>query len=136
HGIIKPSQEIIDASGLEEAYFIKRIRYANNQPLAIENQYYPVQIGTELANYDIEKGTLYDLLEQKLHIKLSEAEQIITSSHLSKKDAELLGLEESVNVLNTERLLYDQAGKLIEYYKGSFRSDMYSFRIKLSKKLM
>ncbi|WP_257351641.1 GntR family transcriptional regulator [Pseudalkalibacillus decolorationis] len=134
HGIVKPSQDIIDATGFDEAYFIKRIRYANDKPLAIELQYYPVEIGMKLAQFDIGKGTLYDLLEQKLHIKLADAEQIITSSYLSEEDAELLGLTESINVLNTERLLFDQDEKLIEYYIAYFRADMYSFRINLSKK--
>ncbi|MBU8878610.1 GntR family transcriptional regulator [Bacillus sp. FJAT-29790] len=134
HGKVRPPKEIIDATGFEEAYYIKRIRFANDQPLAIEVQYYPVEIGEKLAQYDIEKGTLYDILEQKLHIKLAEAEQIITSSYLSKEDAKLLGVEESLNVLTTERLLMDIDDHLIEYYIASFRSDLYSFRIKLSKR--
>ncbi|MFK9094610.1 GntR family transcriptional regulator [Bacillus salipaludis] len=134
HGKVKPPKEIIAATGFEEAYYIKRIRYANDQPLAIEIQYYPVEIGERLAKYDIEKGTLYDLLEQKLHIKLAEAEQVITSSYLSKEDAELLGVKESLNVLNTERLLLDIDDNLIEYYIASFRADLYSFRINLSKR--
>jgi GntR family transcriptional regulator len=134
HGKVKPSKEIIAATGFEEAYYIKRIRYANDQPLAIEIQYYPVEIGERLAKYDIEKGTLYDLLEQKLQIRLAEAEQIITSSYLSLEDAALLGVTESINVLNTERLLVDIDDNLIEYYVASFRADLYSFRINLSKR--
>ncbi|WNS73539.1 GntR family transcriptional regulator [Bacillus sp. DTU_2020_1000418_1_SI_GHA_SEK_038] len=134
HGRVIPPQEIIDTTGFQEAYYIKRIRYADDQPLAIEIQYYPVEIGEQLAKYDIDKGTLFDILEQNLHIKLSEAKQIITSSFLSKGDAELLGLPENTNVLNTERLLMDVDDQLIEYYIASFRADMYSFRINLSKK--
>ena len=136
HGRVIPSQEIIDTTGFKEAYYIKRIRYADDQPLAIEIQYYPVEIGEQLAKYDIDKGTLFDILEQNLHIKLSEAKQIITSSFLSKEDAELLGLPENASVLNTERLLMDNDDQLIEYYIASFRADMYSFRINLSKKYM
>lgn len=60
NGIVVPAKEIVEASGLTEAYFIKRIRYANDKPLALESQYYPIEIGESLAQYDIEKGTLYD----------------------------------------------------------------------------
>ncbi|MFK2825118.1 GntR family transcriptional regulator [Bacillus sp. B190/17] len=134
HGTIIPPHEIVEATGLEKAYFIKRIRYANDIPLAIELQYYPVEIGEKLAQLDIDKGTLFDLIEENLGIKLAEAEQLITSSFLSKEDAELLGVSDSFNVLNTERKLMDHSGRLIEYYVAFFRSDMYSFRIKLSKK--
>jgi GntR family transcriptional regulator len=133
HGIIEPTKDIAVVSGFNKAYYIKRIRYANDKPLALELQYYPVEIGERLAQFDIEKGTLYDLLEQRLDIRFAEAEQIITSTYLSKEEAELLGVPESTSVLHIERLLSDVNGNLIEYYSAFFRSDMYSFRIKLSK---
>ncbi|MCM3570385.1 GntR family transcriptional regulator [Neobacillus mesonae] len=136
HGIVTTPDEIREVTGLKEAYYIKRIRYANDIPMAIEVQYYPVEIGRKLAEFDIEKGTLYDFLEENLQIKFSDAEQIITSGQLSREDAELLGIPESLNVLITERLLTDQDGELIEYYNANYRSDMYSFRIKLSRKNM
>lgn len=134
HGIVQSPEEVFAAIGQKETYYIKRIRYANGQPLAIENQYYPLEIGKKLATYDIEKGTLFDILEQQMHIQLAEAKQIITSSPLSSEDAKLLNVPEAFNVLNTERLLMDYEGNLIEYYHASFRGDMYSFRIHLSKK--
>ncbi|WP_286228755.1 GntR family transcriptional regulator [Neobacillus mesonae] len=134
HGIVKTSEDIKEVTGFDEAYYIKRIRYANDIPIAMEVQYYPVEIGEKLAQFDIEKGTLFDFLEEDLQIKFSEAEQIITSGQLTKEDAELMELPESINVLVTERLLMDQEGDLIEYYLAYFRSDMYSFRIKLSRK--
>ncbi|WP_053363497.1 GntR family transcriptional regulator [Bacillus sp. FJAT-27251] len=134
HGIVKPAREIVDASGLHEAYFIKRIRYADKWPFAVELQYYPVELGKELAKHDIDKGTLYDLLEQKMGLKLAEAEQIITSTNFTEEDAELLQLHGKSNALHIERLLSDSHGSLIEYYSGFFRSDMYSFKIRLSRK--
>lgn len=134
HGVVKPPADVQKITGFDEAYYIKRVRYANDIPLAIEIQYYPVEVGKLLAQHDIDKGTLFDLLEQKLNIKLADAEQIITSSKLSSEDAELLDVEESQHVLLTERMLHDELGELIEYYLAYFRSDMYSFRIKLSRK--
>lgn len=134
HGKIKAPEEVFEVTGWQEVYYIKRIRYADGQPLAIENQYYPLEIGERLARYDIEKGTLFDILEQQLNIKLADAKQIITGSYLSSEDAMLLNVPESFHVLNTERILYDIDGNLIEYYHASFRADLYSFRIHLSKK--
>ncbi|WP_182917125.1 GntR family transcriptional regulator [Bacillus sp. PK3_68] len=134
HGVINPPADIIEATGFKIAYFIKRVRYANDIPLAIELQYYPVDIGSKLAEFDIDKGTLFDLMEENLGIQLAEAEQLLTSGFLSAEDAELLDVPDLFNVLNTERKLWDHSGRLVEYYVASFRSDMYSFRMKLSKK--
>lgn len=134
HGIIVSPEEVFNATGWEEVYYIKRLRYADGQPLAIEEQYYPLEIGESLSTYDVNKGTLFDILEQKLNIKLADAKQIITSSYLKGEDAKLLGVSDSLSMLNIERLLSDVNGNLIEYYYASFRADLYSFRIDLSKK--
>ncbi|MFS0783758.1 GntR family transcriptional regulator [Bacillus sp. 1P06AnD] len=134
HGIVKTPADVSNAIQDEEAYFIKRLRYANDLPLAIEVQYYPVEIGEKLARYDIDKGTLYDILEHNLHIQLEEAEQVIACAPLSKQDACLLEVDAEAFALITERILSDEQGRIIEYYVGSFRADLYSFRMKLSKK--
>ncbi|WP_085506087.1 GntR family transcriptional regulator [Thalassobacillus devorans] len=134
HGVIEPAPEIVEATGLETAYFIKRIRYADDIPIAIENQYYPVDIGTMLANYDIDKGTLYDLLEKKLGIHFADAKQNISGGCFQEADAEHLGITSDVCALMIHRMIYDQEGSLIEYQEGFYRSDMYSFSINLSRK--
>lgn len=134
HGVVTPSENIQSLCEFKEAYFIKRIRFADNIPIAIENQYYPLEIGKKLATYDIDGGTLYDILEKEMHIPFSEADQIITSGHLSKEDAGYLNVPDQFNVLMTERITYDLVGNIVEYYEAAFRSDMYSFKMKLSRK--
>lgn len=134
HGVVPVPFPIEDFTEEKEMYLIKRIRYADNIPLAIEVHYYPVEIGKELAKLDIETGTLYDLLENELQLNLVEAEQIITSNHLNKDDSKLLNIELTESTLQAERFLTDIGGNLIEYYTANYRSDMYSFHIKLSRK--
>ncbi|WP_227937694.1 GntR family transcriptional regulator [Alkalihalobacillus deserti] len=133
HGIVTPSKNIQDLCG-NPAYYIKRVRYADDKPIAIEKQYYPLEIGKKLAKYDIKKGTLYDLLENELNINFSVAEQVITSDRIPKEEAKHLKVPEDHSVLITERMTYDTEGELVEYYEAYFRSDMYSFNIQLSRK--
>lgn len=133
HGIVATPLPLKSTTNDEEMYLIKRIRYADKTPLSIETHYYPIEIGLKLEKLDINQGTLYDFLENELHIQLLEADQVITSSHLSKEDAELLGVPLSLNALLTERFLYDIQGNLVEYYTAYYRADMYSFHIKLSR---
>jgi len=133
HGIVVTPYPVQDLTEEIDMYLIKRIRYANETPLAIETHYYPVEIGQKLAKLDIATGTIYDLLENELQLQLSEAEQIITSNRLSNEDADLLGIDRSDSTLQTERFLTDTDGSLIEYYTANYRADMYSFHIKLSR---
>jgi len=133
HGIVDSPFPVQNITDEKEMYLIKRIRYANDIPLAIETHHYPVAIGLKLAKLDIETGTIYDLLENELQLQLSEADQIITSNRLNDEDAKILGINVSDNTLQAERFLTDSKGSLIEYYTANYRADMYSFHIKLSR---
>ncbi|CDQ38804.1 GntR family transcriptional regulator [Virgibacillus salexigens] len=114
----------------EELYTIKRLRYADAKPVAIEKHYYPIQVGLELQTYNLNNATIYDLLENELHITLTEAEQFISTEKVIKADAVHLNIEPSSQVLSAERVIYDQYGEPIEAYLGLYRPDMYRFRIK------
>src|SRR5699024_2737678 len=111
-----------------------RIRYANHIPIGIERHYYPIHIGSELINYDLNKVSFYDLLEKELGIKALEAEQNIRAGHPTKEDAELLRISANSSILNTQRLITDMNDDFIEFENAYYRSDMYSFKINLSRK--
>lgn len=130
HGIIKVPEELKDAIKLEEAYLIKRLRFADNVPMAIETQYYPLELGIKLSQLNINEGTLYDLLEDELHIQLNDSEEVISSQLLSKEDATLLEIAEGNNTLHLERFVYDIEGDLIEYCIANYNPNMYSFHFR------
>jgi GntR family transcriptional regulator len=119
---------------LKEAYHISRIRYADKIAIGIEKHFYPIEIGEQLVKYDLNKETLYDLLENKLSIRTLEAEQVIKSGRISKEDAEHLGVPVNTHMIIAERRITDINGKFVEFEYASYRSDMYSFKIKLSRK--
>lgn len=125
--------EILDAKA-EDVCLIVRSLYANDQPVAIEKQYYPLEIGDRLQQYNLNEAVLYDLLERELGIVLAEAEQTITGDHPTGEEAAILGIPQKMSVLRIERIIYDAHGEPVEYLKGCFRSDLYSFRIKMSRR--
>lgn len=127
-------ESVAHTLGVDKFYKIDRLRYANNMPIALEKQYYPLDIGLKLKEYDLNDAAIYDLLELSLGIKLWKADQMITSVQPTKEESELLEIKESVSVLLIERLTYDPADNLVEYLRGIFRADMYAFRIKLMRK--
>ncbi len=117
----------------DKLYAIDRLQLANQIPIAIEKQYYPMEIGTKLAEYDLNEAVIYDLLELTLGINLWEAEQVVTSKIPTKEDANYLHIPQTASVLVTERVTYDTNNNLVEYLQGMFRADMYAFRIKLAR---
>lgn len=132
--IVQLPEHLQTLTGLTEAVHIKRIRYADHIPMGVENNYYPTELGKNIMTYDLNKISLYDLLEQELGVRSIEADQIIKSERITKEDAKLLNISTGTSMLIAERKLVDVNDAFVEYERAAYRSDMYSFRIKLSRK--
>lgn len=117
-----------------EFYLIKRLRLANDKPVAIKKHYYPLEIGLRLAEYDLNTAVLYDLLQQNMGLQFCEAEQSITTRLATEEDSEHLDIPVNSSLLVKEQVIHDASGNVIEYSKSIFRPDMYSFNIKMSRK--
>lgn len=134
HQKITPTPYIQERTGFTEAYFIKRIRYADAIPIGVENHYYPVTIGKKLIEYDLENATLYDLVENDLGIQFAEADQTISSGQLLPEDESYVQVPPGSHAIKAERIIKDQEGQIIELEEAFYRSDMYTFKINLSRK--
>lgn len=117
----------------EDVYLIERLRYADKNPVAIESHFYPVEIGEKLSAFNLEEETIYDLLEGELDIILDEAEQYITTKKVEDSLADYLEIPKGSNVLIAERTIVDNKGKVVEFYVGQYRPDMYTFRLKTKR---
>lgn len=132
--IVTEQNHIADLLQVDSYYQIERLRTADSTPIAIERHFYGKEIGVELAKYDLDTGTIYDLLENSLGIELDEAQQFISCKEVSVDDATHLRVPIGSSVLSVERLITDANGEPIEYYTSYFRPDMYIFRIKTKRK--
>jgi GntR family transcriptional regulator len=129
-----PPTYIQEQTGFKEAYFIKRVRYADDIAIGVERHYYPISIGEELIKYDLDNATLYDLVENELGIQFAEADQTISSGQMLQEDMVYLDVPTNTNVLIAERIIRGRAGTVLEMEEAFYRSDMYSFKINLSRK--
>ncbi|MCF3943134.1 GntR family transcriptional regulator [Oceanobacillus alkalisoli] len=134
HYITVPPAYIQEISGFEKAYFIKRVRYADDTAIGVERHFYPVGIGEELVKHELNDATLYDLVENKLGIQFADAKQIISSGTLLEEDRNYLQVPENAGTIIAERIIKDVSGNVIEYEEAYYRSDLYRFTIHLSRK--
>jgi GntR family transcriptional regulator len=134
HYVTVPPTHIQKVSGFERAYFMRRVRYADNIAVGVERHYYPVKIGEELVKYDLDDATLYDLVENTLGIQFADAKQVISSGELLEEDQDYLQVPNKSGMLIAERIIKDVSGNVIEYEEAYYRSDMYRFTINLSRK--
>jgi GntR family transcriptional regulator len=112
--------------------YIKRIRLGNNEPIAIERSYWPLEIGKLFADKDLETIAFYTELENN-GIFLKEADEIIAATNASREDAELLGIKVKDPLLRMERVTFSTSGHPIEFACTDYRSDKYIYRVHLTR---
>ena len=110
----------------EEVFVVKRIRYADDKPMAIERSYLPVKLVPELDLATIE-GSLYSYIEQDKRLVISHATQCMEAVLVKKEDAELLQVYMPSAVLMIERISYLTKGIPFEIVRSAYRADRYKF---------
>lgn len=110
---------------------IKRVRYANAEPMAVEYVYFPFHICPDLVNRE-HSGSLYNLLEE-YGITVAKAKQDITAGFSPRAICDLLKIKPSMPTLLIERTTYLANGSPLEYVRSMYRSDRYSFHVEMSR---
>lgn len=128
-------QDAAKIFGCPELYETVRLRLANETPIVLETQYYPLEIGEKLARFDLNNVSTYDVLETELGVSLWEAKQTIGAIIPAAAEKKLLGMTtEPSCALLSKRLVVDHDGNPVEYEKSIYRADLYAFRLNLTRK--
>jgi DNA-binding GntR family transcriptional regulator len=115
------------ASG-HEIVTIQRLRSANGEPLAVMNNYLPVDLAPEPA--ELENIGLYQALRARgVHIRL--ARQRIGARPATRVEARLLTEKAGAPLLSMNRTAYDDSGKAVEYGDHCYRASRYYFETTL-----
>lgn len=125
---IEPEADIAEKLGLssgEEVFSVKRIRYADDKPMAIERTFLPVKLFPQLTEEAL-KGSLYSIIEEQ-QLKISHASQRMEAALVKKEDAELLKIGMPSAILMMERVSYLADGKPFEVVRSTYRADRYKF---------
>lgn len=112
---------------------IKRLRYYHNTPFSYVLIYLPEPIGRKLSIEDLTKGSLLKILEEKQHVQLGEAFQVISAALADGHIASLLETTIGAPLLSIERTVYTEKGDPIQYVKTYYRSDMYYYTVRLAR---
>jgi len=110
---------------------VKRVRFANEEPVAILSSYVPKDLAPELAQVDFISNSLYKTLETIYHLKLSEGDEIIEAAAIRGKDANWLQVRRGAPILVVRRLTYLQNSRVIEKLTALYRSDKFKYMVKL-----
>jgi GntR family transcriptional regulator len=132
---VKPEQPIAQALQLdssETAWAIKRIRYADGEPMAIQTAYLPEKIFPGLTSDMVSSESLYKTLIDAYKIQMDEAEEKYSIVFLrNETDTELLGVAYESPALHSTRIARLSDGRVFEYTDSILRGDRYVLSLKM-----
>lgn len=117
------------AAGAEVTH-IRRLRLADDVPIAIEDVYVPVSV---LAIESLNLGaSLYEQLREAGH-DVFRAEQEIKAITLTDQESQLLEVPAAEAALAVTRVSSSRRGQLIEFARTIYRSDRYTFQLAVTR---
>ncbi|CAM3977761.1 UTRA domain-containing protein [Alkalicoccus chagannorensis] len=129
--LLVPDERIRQILGLEEhsrAFFIRRQRLVDKQPLVVEETYLPLDLFPELT-YDIMEGSKYAYIEQVRRMKIKESFQEVIPILPEPEMQELLGMKEQKPILTVHLFSRLHDDTVFEYTEAYFKSEEYKFTI-------
>lgn len=119
-------------SPAEELWEIERVRLANGDPMCLERVHLPCSLVGELTAADV-AGSLYDLLEARCGLRLVLAEQTVSATVLTQRQAELLDCPVLSPALVVRRVSHDWRHVAVEHAETVYRVDRYDIHMTIRR---
>src|SRR5438105_12006723 len=112
---------------------LRRLRLADDEPLAIELSQISFKGCEKLLEEDLEHNSLYRVLETKCGIQLMEADQELEAGLAGNEETQLLKISIGSPVLFTRRTTYTERNQPVEYAKAVYCGNKYTFYTHLKR---
>ena len=116
---LKPGAEVIA---------IRRLRLADEQPVAYEEAVFPATIAPLLLAADLEHRSLHDTLVTGGHVP-TQGRARLGAEPATAADAALLAVVEGSPLLVEKRVIYDQDGRPLELCESRYAGDRYGLDV-------
>ncbi len=134
--IVRADEEVTAALHLgpgEELVSIRRIRYANDAPMAVEWSRIPRHLCPDLLQRFEPEASLYDTLLRHYGIRMNVAEEVIEAGLASPEIAKLLDAPKRSPMFMFTRTSYVPGGMPVEFVKSVYRGDRYKIVNRLTR---
>lgn len=113
-------------------YEIKRVRLADDVPMALETTYISANLVKGLTE-EIVNQSIYAYMENKLNLEIDNGSQMIEASIANQMEAQFLNIQAGAPILLIQRNTFLQDGTPVELVKSSYRADRYKFMIQMKR---
>ena len=102
---------------------LERLRIAGGVPVLLERARLQAERFPGLLDHDLERGSLYDLLDERFGVRVARAREWMEPVLLGGREARLLEVEAGRPGLFIEGIAHDQTGGPVEYATSWMRGD-------------
>lgn len=123
--------ELLHISGGEQVYRLRRLRFGDDTPVAVDRTLLPAARFPGLLDEDL-TGSLYALLRRRYRVEVRRAVSDISAVLPDAEDRARLGLSEVVPCLGVRATAMDEEGRVVELTDSTYRGDLYTLRVEHS----
>lgn len=116
----------------ELIYKVVRARGALGVPVVLETSFFPAGIVPGLIGMDLEKSSIYRLMDREFHARPVRAKQTIEVIISQASEAALLGVAPGSPLMLVERVAWDDLGRTVEFARDLYRADRSRFVTELN----
>ena len=130
--VIKPPAEVavaLNISASSDVISLKRLRYADHEPIVIANTFLPYVPCKNVLDYDMETQSLYKILSKNINTKINKVIRNVEAAIPTKEDCELLEITKNTAIQLFHYIGYNQFESPIEYTVSRYRGDKSVFTI-------
>ena len=135
NNLIYPNEKIykkLKVSLDEQIIYISRLRYADNDPVVIEKNYFPFKF-VSLLTEDLNNNSLFHILKEKLNVEVSSSVKKIELCKASKEEAELLNVKKNSPLILIKSIARDLNGEPMYIGVQIINGERFSFYIQEGK---
>lgn len=128
----KKRAKALNLSNTDQVFQLGRVLYADEEPLNYTLAYLPLKLFPGLEQYDMETGSLYQVLSEVYHVNITKAKRTVEAVLAKDEIAEYLDIEAKMPVILFGCTTYGEINGQempIENFKCYYRTDKYKFYI-------
>lgn len=121
----RETAEALKIKAGEQVISLRRLRLADEVPMAIEWSHLPVSFCPDLLKAFDPRSSLYQTLAERYGIHIAVTEEVAEAAAANLEESRLLKIGKGSPVFHFVRTSYLRDGKPVEYVNSTYRGDRY-----------
>jgi GntR family transcriptional regulator len=109
---------------------LNRLRFAEKNPVAIEETHIPLSVCPEIVSVDFSQASLYEFLTTQ-GLRPASAHQVMTAEIATAEEADFLSISYPGSVMRMKRTTFLSNGKPIEFVQSAYSGADFQFTLSL-----